>query len=272
MGNSILADKNTLISDIKFPETQSDTFFTKLFASITKEPYAEASIKGKAVTELAAKLADEVNELEDFSSSLKEFYSLDGKSAEDVLTAIRSNMYGLYKKLNYPENSLPPEKEIEKAVNELNSFCHENYKMPFHRATLLQKAKDIDKCEPALKLQQLMLKTGAASAAPKFNCPTVQYPRYVSLGSDWPWKMQLSFHQFLTQRKEDYGCNWNFQYNKKIKKWFGLSPAAYIIIAANMWGMNIAANDNSLFIKAWTLGPVGFLPFVLAIYLPTVRY
>jgi hypothetical protein len=57
-----------------------------------------------------------------------------------------------------------------------------------------------------------------------------------------------------------------------IKGWVGLAPAVYVIVAANQWGMKLAASKKALFVKAWTLAPVSFQPFALAAVMPTKKY
>ena len=62
------------------------------------------------------------------------------------------------------------------------------------------------------------------------------------------------------------------QYGNKIQAWVGMAPKVYLVVAANQWGMKLAASDTALFIKAWTLALYGFLPPLLALVLPTRKY
>jgi hypothetical protein len=156
-----------------------------------------------------------------------------------------------------------PEIEIAATVSELNRYCLDKHKLPFHRATLLKQAKSVDGSEPALKLARLVL--GSSE-----RCPQETYPGYV--GSMLPWKLQYSLHQSFRQRPQDSGCNVHMEYKKDFKGWVGMAPAVYLVVAANQWGMKLAANDKALFIKAWTLAPYGFLPPLLALVLPTRKY
>lgn len=261
---------DTPTSDRTSMEGSDDSFFSALIARLEKEPYPKTAIKGGAVKELAAKLVSPVDSAPDLEKTLHAFFALDANSVEAVFSEARRLVPELYPSGEGRAIPLGPEKEIAGAVSELNRHCLAECGLPFHRATLLRQAKSIDTSDAAVKLAGFV----RAPSGPKgWDCPRETYPRYVGPVAPWPpWKLQFSFHQHLTQRPADYGCNWHFQYSKKIKGWVGLAPVVYVVVAANMWGMNLAASDTALFVKAWTLAPVGFMPFVLAAVMPTRRY
>lgn len=240
--------------------SDGDAFFSQLFESIAKEPYTSTVITGRAAKQLAAKLVSEADGPDDIAESIRAYFALDSRSVEAVLSESRRLVPELYQVGEGRAIALGPEIEIAATVSELNRYCLDKHKLPFHRATLLKQAKSIDGSEPAQKLARLVLGSSG-------RCPQETYPRYV--GSMWPWKLQYSLHHSFRQRPEDSGCNVHMEYKKSIKGWVGMAPAVYLVVAANQWGMKLAANDKALFIKAWTLAPYGFLPPLLALVLPT---
>lgn len=265
MASKKSSKQNPTSPNAKLTETPGEAFFSALFASIAKEPYANTAISGRAVNRLAAKLVSEADGPDDLAESLRAYFALDSRSVEAVLAESRRLSPEVHQVREERAITLGPESEIAAAVSELNKYSLHKHKLPFHRATLLRQAKSIDGSEPATKLTRLLLGPSATQ-----GCPEEVYPRYV--GSMFPWKLQYSFSQSFRQRHQDSGCNVHMQYGKNIKAWVGMAPAVYLVVAANQWGMKLAASDTALFIKAWTLAPYGFLPPMLALVLPTRKY
>jgi len=239
--------------------------FDKLFASIAKGPYAGTQIRGEAIERLAVRLVSDAEGLDDIAESLRVYFSLDSQSVEAVLAVARRVLPEVLQVGRDEALTGDQEAEIARAVAELNALCMREHKVPFHRATLLQAAKTIDGSEPASRLANLVLRASGVR-----DCSSETYPRYVS--SMLPWKLQFSTLQSFRRRPEDAGCNVHMQYRNKIRAWVGLAPSVYLVVAANQWGMKLAANDIALFVKAWTLAPYGFLPPLLALKMPTRKY
>jgi hypothetical protein len=260
---------DTSSSDRMSMEAPGDAFFSALIARIEKEPYPKTAITGGAAKELAAKLVSPADSAPDLEKTVRAFFALDANSVEAVLSEARRLVPELYPSGEGRAIPLGPENEIAVAVSELNRHCLAECGLPFHRATLLRQAKSIDTSDAAVKLGGFV---GGAFGPKSKDCPRETYPRYVGAVAPWPpWKLQFSFLQYQRQRPEDSGCNWHFQYSKKIRGWVGLAPVVYVVVAANSWGMKLAASDTALFVKWWTLVPVGLLPPVLAAMMPTMR-
>ena len=166
------AKQNLTSPNPKLTETSGEAFFSALFASIAKEPYANTAISGRAVNRLTAKLVSEADGPDDLAESLRAYFALDSRSVEAVLAESRRRSPDIHQVREERAITLGPESEIAAAVSELNKYSLDKHKLPFHRATLLRQAKSIDSSEPAAKLARLVLGPSATQ-----GCPQATYPR-----------------------------------------------------------------------------------------------
>lgn len=237
----------------------------KYFATITDRLKAvtqnKRSLSSKATEQLAIQLSSNAESPFALERTLSMFYGLGCEESEAVLTLTRARIAADAGDSKQEETSKisfrTSEETILLAVKELNKESTKKTKLPFHRATLIGAVPSLDK---VLSQKDVMSFSGAKSAA--VSCPRDSYPRYV--GPQWPWNLQLANSQSLRSRIEDSGCNINHgPFKKNIKGWVSFFPAGWVMVYANGWGGNLAANDKNLFVKWWTLAPIGLIPWNL---------
>lgn len=244
---------------------QMDAFYATLQADLASNAHGNLYLSNTEIEELAQQMVADAEDQYGLKNTLLKFYSASAPSVETVLRRTRELVVADARRTNRltSDHSALTATSVEETTSQLNYQAVGEVGVPFPLAILRGWTAPFERRDGGISTARV------SAALPA--CPEEIYPRYV--GPAAPWKLQPCFHVSFRWRRLDAGCNIHFgSFEQPIKNWVAFAPLVYAMVFANGWGGNLAANNNSLFIKAWTLPPFGIVPPTLPLKLFTRKF